>query len=195
VIVGVVLTALLGGLLVPTIKTYLDRRRSRLDLSRDLLERLAASLWMYWKLAMRVAYYGSKGAARRDDLESALKVWEGDDTWANGGQIQVQVSRAKRLLPEETHTDLDRAPSAVVEVLDQQVKDLRDRSNSAEWDAFYTCLIGDKRDQIDGLLLSLNLHLDYWQRIRPGRWWRNLRRKKPGPIKLNKVPCDPDGWP
>ena len=62
VVIGVVLTALFGGLLVPTIKTYLDRRRERFDTSRDLLETLAAaSLWTYWKFAMRVTYYGSKG--------------------------------------------------------------------------------------------------------------------------------------
>ena len=176
VIVGVVLTALLGGVLVPTIKTYIDRRRERFDLSRDLLETFAASLWMYWKFAMRVAYYGSKGERRKKNFDSALEVWDGDDAWANGGQIQIQVSRAKRLLPEETHRDLDRAQSAVVAVLDMQVEGLRDKADPTAWDAFYKCLIGDKRDQIDDLLFSLNLHLDYWRRIRPGRWWRSLLR-------------------
>jgi hypothetical protein len=71
VIIGVVLAAF-GGLLVPTIKTYFDRRRERFDTSSDLLETLAASLWTYWKLAMRIAYYGSRYPDRREEFETAL---------------------------------------------------------------------------------------------------------------------------
>ena len=115
VVIGVVLTALLGGLLVPTIKTYLDRRRERFDTSSDLLETLAASLWTYWKFAMRVAYYGSKYPDRREDFETALRAWDSDEAWTNGGQIQIQVSRARRLLPAATHQGFDASQQAVVD--------------------------------------------------------------------------------
>jgi hypothetical protein len=58
VIVGVALTAFLGGLLAPLVKGRMDRRRERLDSSVELIDVLANGLWAYWKLALRVAYYG-----------------------------------------------------------------------------------------------------------------------------------------
>lgn len=58
VIVGVALSALLSGLLVPFVKGVLDRRSERFSSSVALIDTLAISLWTYWKLALRVAYYG-----------------------------------------------------------------------------------------------------------------------------------------
>jgi hypothetical protein len=67
VIVGValtaLLTALLGGLLVPYVKGRIDRRRERFESSVALVETLATSLWTYWKLALRVAYLREAGAS------------------------------------------------------------------------------------------------------------------------------------
>ena len=193
VVVGVVLTAALGGWLVPTIKTYLDRRRERFDLSRDLLEALAASLWMYWKLAMRVAYYGSKGPARRDDFISARKAWDSGKAWDNGAQIQIQVSRSKRLLPKATHDDLDRAQLSVVDVLDKKVECLRDKSDDEAWDTFYKSLYRPKRDEIDRLLFLLTEHLDLAQRTWPVRWWRRVTGNEPAPIEVHLEPDEAVG--
>jgi hypothetical protein len=125
VVIGVVLTAVLGGLLVPTIKTYLDRRRQRFDASSGLLETLASSLWTYWKFAMRVAYYGSKGPGRHEEFETALGVWDSDDAWGNGGEIQIQVSRARRLLCDATYQGFDASQQTVVDSLDCRVEHLR----------------------------------------------------------------------
>src|SRR5689334_15152852 len=61
VVVGVALTALLGGLLVPAVKGRLDRNAEQYRAAVELLDTLATSLWTYWKLAIRVAYYGRQG--------------------------------------------------------------------------------------------------------------------------------------
>ena len=87
---------------------------------------------------MRVAYYGSKGKNRHGDYMAALKAWDSSEAWDNGGQIQIQ-SRSKRLLPETTtHTTLDEAQQAVVDELDTQVEDLRDRADTTAWRQFST---------------------------------------------------------
>jgi hypothetical protein len=182
VVVGVVLTALLGGLLVPTIKTGLDRRRDRFNASRDLLETLAASLWTYWKLAMRVAYYGKQEAARREDYVTALAAWDSTEAWTNGGEVQIQVSRSKRLLPGTTHAALDRAQQAVVDDLDKQVERLRGLGDEAAWERFYESLTGEKRHQIDDLLFSLKEHLDLAQQGWLHRRWREAMGTAPEPI-------------
>jgi hypothetical protein len=179
VVIGVVLTAALGGLLVPTIKTYLDRRRERFDASSDLLETLATSLWTYWKLAMRVAYYGSKNPDRREDFETALRTWDSDKAWANGAQIQIQVSRAKRLLPGPTHQGFDASQQAVVDSLDNKVEHLQKNPDETAWEHFYNELCGSKRKQIDDLLLLLKQYLDREQRL----WFvrKRMNKKKPLP--------------
>ena len=182
VVVGVVLTALLGGLLIPTITTYLSRRREQFNVSRELLETFANSLWTYWKLAMRVAYYGSKGKNRHEDYRAALKAWDSSEAWDNGGQIQIQISRSKRLLPETTHTTLDKAQQAVVDELDTQVEALRDREDMTAWKQFYNSLYGPKRDEIHRLLFWLYQELNLAEQVRLVRWWRRLSGKTPDPV-------------
>jgi hypothetical protein len=182
VVVGVVLTALLGGLLVPAITTYLSRRREQFNVSRELFEKLASSLWTYWKLAMRVAYYGSKGKERHEDYMAALKAWDSSEAWDNGGQIQIQVSRSKRLLPETTHTTLDEAQQAVVDELDTQVEDLRDRADATAWKQFYDSLYCPKRNEIHRLLFWLDQELNLAEQVRLVRWWWRLSGKTPDPV-------------
>jgi hypothetical protein len=176
-VIGVVLTALLGGLLVPSIKTSLDRRRERFDTSSDLLETLAASLWMYWELAMRVAYYGGKGPDRREEFEAALRAWDSDEAWTNAGQIQIQVSRARRLLPDSIYPGFDAAQRAAVDSLDKQVEDMRENLDRAASKRFYMELWGSKRKEIDDILLLLTQHLDRQQRLRFVRMW--MAKTKP----------------
>ena len=81
-----------------------------------------------------------------------------DEAWTNGCQIQIQVSLSKRLLPETTHVDLDRAQQTVVDDLDNLVEDLRLKADPGAWDDFYKSLYGPKRDHIDRILFSLYQH-------------------------------------
>ena len=178
VVIGVVLTAALGGLLVPIIKTILDRRQERFDASSDLLETLAASLWTYWKLAMRVAYYGSKGPGRHEEFQTALRAWDSDEAWANGIQIQIQISHARRLLPDSTYQGFDMSQQAVVDSLDKQVEDLQENPDETAWKHFYKELCGSKRKQIDDLLLLLKQYLDREQRL----WFVRKRMNKKNPL-------------
>ena len=145
VVVGVVLSAVIGGLLVPAVNAHIGRRRERFKVSNELLETLADCLWTYWKLAMRVAYYGSKGPDFHQAHTAALKAWDDEEAWDNGCQIQIQISRSKRVLPKETHEDLDEAQQVVVEELDKEVKNLRDRKDTASWEDFYNCLYNHAR--------------------------------------------------
>jgi hypothetical protein len=172
VVVGVVLTAVIGGLLVPAVKAHIDRRRERFKVSSDLLETLAASLWTYWKLAMRVAYYGRKAPAFREDYAAALKAWDSTEAWDNGARIQIQISQSKLVLPKDTHKALNRAQQAVVDDLDRQVADLRERQDTTAWETFYKFLWGPRRDQIHELLFSLTQHLALAQQAWLIRRWR-----------------------
>jgi hypothetical protein len=178
VVVGVLLTAVIGGLLVPAVRAHTDRRRERLKVSSDLLETLAASLWTYWKLAMRVAYYGRKPDFRVD-YAAALKAWDSDEAWDNGARIQIQISRSKRVLPKETHEALDKAQQAVVDDLDKEVDRLRESQNSQAWEGFYGFLWGDLRVRIHEVLFLLNQHLHFAQKAWLVRRWLELTGKAP----------------
>lgn len=160
VVVGVLLTALLGGLLVPAVKELLDRRSERHRVSVELVDTLASSLWMYWKLALRVAYYGRKPQRGSDDLDQALRRWDNDESWQTGCEIQIQVSRSKRLLPPTAHADLDQAQKVVVDFLDDAIERLRQSDKPAEWEAFYAALMTDTRAEIDRLLTGVTRQLD-----------------------------------
>lgn len=180
VILGVVLTAVLGGLLIPALKNEIDWHRERLAASVELVELLAASLWTYWKLALRVAYYGSKGPARARDLAVALERWDSDEAWANGGQIQIQVSRSKRLLPDGAHGHLDAAQQAVVDYLDMKVDELREKPDTKAWGKFYVELMGAKRTRIDSLLATLTEDLYLARQSWYRRWWHRIRNRRAG---------------
>src|SRR5689334_17633463 len=91
VVVGVALTALLGGLLVPVVKGRLDRTAERYRTAVDLVDALAESLWTYWKLAVQVAHYGQQGPAARDGLARSLERWNSDKAWDLGTRIQIQI--------------------------------------------------------------------------------------------------------
>ena len=155
VIVGVALTALLGGLLVPYVKDRIDRRSERFRSSVALVDTLASSLWTYWKLALRVAYYGRQGRRGSNDLDLALRRWDGDDSWQIGCEIQIQISRSKRLLPAPAQQKLDRAQQDVVDYLDSEIDRLRDVGTPGDWEKLYVSLMTEKRGAIDSLLTSV----------------------------------------
>jgi hypothetical protein len=155
VVVGVVLTALLGGLLVPAVKQNVDRRSEQYRSSAALVDALAGSLWQYWKLALRVAYYARQDPVSDKDLEAALLRWDSDDAWQNGLEIQTQVSRSKRLLPQSAQKKLDDAQQRVVDDLDTRIEHLRRTGTRGEWAALYKTLQSTKRNDIDELLTGV----------------------------------------
>src|SRR5262249_42462782 len=90
---------MLGSLLAPSLKGVLDRRSERFRARVAQVDTLADCLWAYWKLAIRVAFYGKQGELRSRDLEDALCSWDSEESWQLGRDVQIQFSRAKRLFP------------------------------------------------------------------------------------------------
>jgi hypothetical protein len=131
---------------------------------------------------MRVAYYGAKAPAFREDYAAALKAWDGGEAWDNGARIQIQISRSKRVLPQETHEALDTAQQAVVDDLDTAVEHLRERQDPSAWEEFYKFLWGPRRDWIHELLFLLTQHLAFAQQAWLIRRWRSSKGKTPASI-------------
>jgi len=175
VLVGVALTAVISGLLVPYLKDYLDRQSEQYKSSVALIETLAGSLWAYWKAALRVAYYGKQGERGSKELCLALDRWDSDGSWQVGNEIQIQVSRSKRLLPrDEQQKKLDEAQRTVVNYLDQEVDCLRKkRAKPDEWEALYNSIM-DKREEIDKLLSDATADLN----LRGTALRRGIRRTR-----------------
>jgi hypothetical protein len=169
VVVGVVLTAALGGLVVPLVKGILDRRSEQFRSSVALVDSLARSLWKYWKLALRVAYYGRQGPRGATELEAALVRWDSDDAWENGLEIQTQVSQSKRLLPRDAQEKLDEAQQEVVDYLDHEIDHLRVAGTPDQWCVLYESLRTTKRTKIDRLLTDVIADLHLGARRRPPR--------------------------
>ncbi len=159
VIVGVTLTAVLGGLLVPLVKGILDRRSERYRSSLELVDTLAASLWEYWKLALRVAYYGRQGQRGAKDLEIALRHWDSDDSWDIGSRIRIQLSRSQRLLPPAAQQELAQAQQDVVDYLDREIDRLRVSAVPEDWAKLYESLMTQTRPDIDALLVRVTRQL------------------------------------
>jgi hypothetical protein len=168
VIVGVtltaVLTALLGGLLTPWVKGKIDRRREELDASVELIDVLADRLWAYWKMALRVAYYGRQDERGSEGYQLALQHWDGDEAWNIGADIQKHVSRSKRLLPAESQRRLDKAQKEVVDYLDHCIDDLRQTGTRADWQHLYDALMDEKRRDIDEILTDVTRELKLGRR-------------------------------
>jgi hypothetical protein len=152
VIVGVILTAILGGLLVPTVKQYMDRKRARLDAAIELLDVLATGLWTYWSLAHRVAYYAQQGDRSTERYTAALSDWDSADAWTVGRNIRIQLSRAKRLIPESYQPTLDDLDQGVIQGLDEKVEHLRGSGSQADWEQFFHDLMYENRAKIESIL-------------------------------------------
>jgi len=155
VIVGVTLTALLGGFLVPIVKGLLDRRTERYSSSVALVDTLAESLWKYWHIAVRVAYYGRQGERGAESLDLALRHFDSDESWQIGVDVQTQLSRSKRFLPAPAQEQLVKAQQQVIEHLDSEVDRLRRGATSDDWSKFYETLMTRTRPAIDSLLNGL----------------------------------------
>jgi hypothetical protein len=142
------------------VKGRIDRRKERFESSVALVETLATSLWTYWKLALQVAYYGRPEPRDNENFVHALKLWDSDESWLNGCQIQIQVSRSKRLLPSVSYTELVKLQEAVVDFLDRRIDELRRRpAPREEWAELYNSLMNEKRLEIDTLLAGVTAGL------------------------------------
>ena len=114
---GAALTALLGGLLAPWAKGRMDETKRRRDellrSSSELLDSLAEGLWRYWKLAQRLAFCGARLKSNPEAHQDALRAWDSGEGWAIDCSIQVEVSRARRLMSVSAHEKLVAAHSKV----------------------------------------------------------------------------------
>jgi hypothetical protein len=127
VIVGVALTALFSGLLVPALKDRLERRSEQYSTSVTLV----SSLWTYWKLALRVAYYGREGQKGRTTFCWPCAV----------GTAMIRAGRKRNPDPGEpiektaprSRAAEDRAQQEVVDYLDGEIRRLRDQRTPDDW--------------------------------------------------------------
>jgi hypothetical protein len=97
----------------------------------------------------------------KDSYEAALEAWDSGDAWAVACSIQVEVSRARRLMTLEAHNRLNEAQNRVVSALDKPVDDLRESADPMKWDEFCHSL-WVLRGDIDNLLneVAKDLALD-----------------------------------
>jgi hypothetical protein len=171
VVVGVTLTALLGGFLVPFVKGLLDRRTERYSSSVALVDTLATSLWAYWHLAVRVAYYGKQGERGWGSLGLALHHWDSDESWQIGADVQTQLSRSKRFLPPPAQQKLVEAQQEVVDYLDREIDRLRIAATLDDWSKLYESLMSKTRPAIDSLLVGVITDLNIGRAQRGRRPW------------------------
>jgi hypothetical protein len=106
-------------------------------------------------------------------MRSRCRGGDSDDAWRLGLDIQVQVSRSKRLLPQGAQQALDDAQREVVDYLDKKIDELRVSGTQDDWDAFYDALMSGKRDAIDHLLIRVTDDLN----LIPTRSRPRLRRR------------------
>lgn len=92
--------------------------------------------------------------------------------------------RSKRLLPKETHKQLDDAQRVVVKDLDLWVDYLERKADMQAWGDFYVSLEGAKRRQIEDMLAGLSQHLEWAQRSRGIYLWRRTWGDTPPEIEL-----------
>jgi hypothetical protein len=166
VVVGVALTALLGGFLVPFVKGILDHRSERYSSSVALVDTLATSLWAYWHLAVRVAYYGRQGERGSESLNLALRRWDSDESWQIGSDVQTQLSKSKRFLPPPAQQKLVEAQQKVVDYLDREIDRLRSAATPDDWRKLYESLMTKTRPAIDSLLVGVITDLKIGRRGR-----------------------------
>jgi hypothetical protein len=165
VVVGVTLTALLGGFLVPVVKGRLDQRSERYSSSVEVVDTLATSLWAYWHLAARVAYYGRQGERGSDNFHLALCRWDSDESWQIGSDVQTQLSRSKRFLPPSAQQKLVEAQQEVVDYLDSEIDGLRrSMATPEDWSKLYESLMTKTRPKIDLLLMGVITNLKIGRR-------------------------------
>jgi hypothetical protein len=126
---------------------------------------------------------------RPADFELALTRWDSDESWENGHAIQTQLSRSKRLLPNEVHSWLDDVQRLVVTYLDCEVDRLRTSGSEPEWAELRDRLTSSVREAIDAVMQKtaevLPLRSRFWQRL-PG-----VRPKLPAMPQLPACPPGP----
>jgi hypothetical protein len=173
-----VITAFVGGLLVPWVKDSIDRRRERLDSSLDLVDTLATCLWTYWKFALRVAYYGRLGLTANQNYRVALEKWDSDVLWELGTSIQIKLSKAGRLLRKDRRRSFDKRQRRFIKYLDDTVDHLKEEGTPQDWEEFYSELMGNRRSQVDRLIDEVidGLRSQRWHR-RLYIWLRDLARR------------------
>jgi hypothetical protein len=149
----IVITAGLTGLLVPTVKAFMDQRHYRrqkdyeTDLTRqtaileaqvELLETLSDVLWEYVLSLIEVSYYKCNGDEER--FSKALDAYE-DESGPRFGRMQAEFSKARRLVSPDRWRELQDL-YAVFLKLDTGIASLRASEDLAQWSSQHNAAFG-----------------------------------------------------
>lgn len=150
-IVLLVLTVVLVGLLVPSVKEIIDRRSQHkqqesedrrrreekkydADLARQskviesqaqLLDNLACMFWKLWKMLLQIVRYRTL-QKDLDKHDAAYKAYD-DESWVLMVDIRAEISRARRLASEEIHARLTVLFKRFSDELDMTLTSLRNQ--------------------------------------------------------------------
>ena len=112
-----------------------------------------------WTLAVRVASYGKLGQRASADFDRALRRWDSDAAWQISCEIQIQVSKSKRLLSLPAQQALDKAQKKVVNFLTNEIDRTSQQVTPDDWGKLYDSLLGETRTEIDSLLTEVTKQL------------------------------------
>lgn len=144
-----ILTALLTGILVPTVKDIIDRRshlkqqifdaerrqeekkydaalvrQSKIiDSEAELLDNLATMFWRLWKMVLKVIYYRTL-VKLPDRHEIAVQEYD-QEGWELTANIRAEISRANRLASPQIHERLEELFERFVGEVDIELNRLR----------------------------------------------------------------------
>jgi hypothetical protein len=149
----IVITAGLTGLLVPTVKAFMDQRHFRrqkdyetelaretavLDAQVKLLEDLSDVLWEYVLSLIAVSYYKCNGNEQR--FGKALDAYE-EMSGSRLGRMQAEFSKARRLVSPDRWRELQDLYGTFLK-LDLRIGELRSSDDASAWSSQHHAAFG-----------------------------------------------------
>jgi hypothetical protein len=168
-----VLTAVLTGLLVPIVKSFVDagtlkrqkesdaeraRQASVIDAQIQLLDELASVLWGHQKMLLRITYYATTG--NREKHDEAFRAYD-DQSWDSLGSLLALISKTRWLASSEIQGRLEQLYLQLVGEVDGGILRLReadagrDAMDTAGWRVMANLFFGELRMEIEAVLTSL----------------------------------------
>lgn len=183
-VILLMLTAVLTGLGVPIVKSVWDnitlkkqkafdderlrsqkqyeadlaRQASVIDAQVKFLDELAAVLWGYQKLLLRITYYAT--TENKEKHEAAFDTYD-LQSWDLLSSILALISKARRLASVEIQERLENLYESLVLKVDNEVLALRWADSRAGtlstsgWRTLANFLFGEMRAEIDAILTAL----------------------------------------
>jgi hypothetical protein len=174
-----ILTAGITGFLLPYLLKLIDERRARqqreiddrrnreqkrfeaslarqskiIEAQVQLLDSLSKQLWDFLLLALTVSYY--KLHSDEERYEKALVTYE-TGTWLLFGSLRTEISRARRLVSPEMHTQLLELYEKHLIIMDSRLIELvKNKADSRKWREMHQWLFGDVARETDDVLNRL----------------------------------------